>query len=178
MNATRIQKDGLKLLFICTHNRCRSILCEAITNHYGNQLLEAYSAGSAPAGEVFPLSILALQAGGIATCGLKSQSWDAFEALEPDIVITVCDSAAQETCPAWFGKASTLHWPLPDPSKMAGNDTEILEAFSRLIDYIANTIQHILNMVNTACSKAEKLKAIRTALESVDSIELGQGALA
>jgi uncharacterized membrane protein len=61
---------------------------------------------------------------------------------------------------------------------MAGNDTEILEAFSRLIDYIANTIQHILNMVNTACSKAEKLKAIRTALESVDSIELGQGALA
>ena len=69
----------MKLLFICTHNRCRSILAEAITNHLSNGLIEAKSAGSEPAGEVHPLTLKYLNDAGIPTEGLQSQSWDEFE---------------------------------------------------------------------------------------------------
>ena len=89
----------MKILYICTHNRCRSILSEAITNHASQGVIEAKSAGSQPVGEVHPLSIKYLAQSGIATSGLTSQSWDEFEAFAPDVVVTVCDSAAGETCP-------------------------------------------------------------------------------
>ena len=95
----------MKVLYICTHNRCRSILSEAITNHFSEGKIMAKSAGSQPVGEVHPLSIKYLQEAGIATDGLRSQSWDEFEAFAPDLVVTVCDSAAGEACPLWFGKS-------------------------------------------------------------------------
>jgi len=134
----------MKFLFICTHNRCRSILSEAITNHLANGKIIAYSAGSQPTGKVHPLSIKYLQARGIATAGLKSQSWDEFESIEPDVVITVCDSAANEQCPVWFGHCVKVHWGLPDPSKQNGTEEETKKAFYSVMDTIESRIRKVL----------------------------------
>ena len=133
-----------KFLFICTHNRCRSILSEAITNHLSDGKIIAYSAGSQPVGEVHPLSIKYLQARGIRTEGLQSQSWDEFESVEPDVVITVCDNAANEQCPVWFGNCVKVHWGLPDPSKLEGSEEKIRNAFYAVMDTIENRIQNVL----------------------------------
>lgn len=126
----------MKILFICTHNRCRSILSEAITNHSSNGVIVAKSAGSQPVGEVHPLSIKYLEEAGISTRGLRSQSWNEFEDFAPDLVVTVCDSAAGETCPVWFGKSLKLHWGLDDPSKLEGSDEQKAEAFRHCIELI------------------------------------------
>ena len=136
----------LKILFICTHNRCRSILSEAITNHVGQGKIEAQSAGSQPVGEVHPLSIKYLQEAGISTEGLISQSWDEFEDFAPDVVITVCDSAAGEACPLWFGKSVKVHWGLADPSKLSGSEDEIAQAFRATIDEITRRVNAMLNV--------------------------------
>ena len=109
----------LKILFICTHNRCRSILAEAIARHVSNGALDVRSAGSSPEGVVFPGTLKYLERQGISTEGLASQGWDEHESFAPDVVITVCDNAAGEACPAWMGKAARVHWGLPDPSKQA-----------------------------------------------------------
>jgi len=136
----------MKFLFICTHNRCRSILSEAITNHLAQGKITAYSAGSQPVGEVHPLTIKYLQARGVTTEGLKSQSWDEFEAIEPDVVITVCDSAAKEQCPVWFGNCVKVHWGLPDPSKLDGSEDDIRNAFFSVMDTIENRIRKVLTL--------------------------------
>ena len=127
----------MKVLYICTHNRCRSILSEAITNHVAGDVITAKSAGSQPVGEVHPLSLKYLSEAGIPTEGLKSQSWDEFEAFAPDLVITVCDSAAGESCPVWFGKSVKVHWGLSDPSKLTGNEEDIARAFNDTIAQIS-----------------------------------------
>jgi len=126
----------MKFLFICTHNRCRSILSEAITNDLGQGRITAVSAGSAPVGEVHPLSIKYLAEQNISTDGLISQSWNEFESDQPDVVITVCDSAASETCPIWFGNCAKVHWGLSDPSKLEGSEEEIKAAFYAVMDII------------------------------------------
>ena len=145
----------MKFLFICTHNRCRSILSEAITNHLARGKITAYSAGSQPVGQVHPLSIKYLQAKGIATEDLKSQSWDEFEAVEPDVVITVCDSAANEQCPVWFGNTVKVHWGLPDPSKLEGSEDEIKNAFFSVMDTIETRIKKVLALDLTHLSKSK-----------------------
>lgn len=136
----------MKILYICTHNRCRSILSEAITNHFSDGKIVAKSAGSQPVGEVHPLSIKYLQEVGIATEGLCSQSWDEFETFEADLVITVCDSAAGETCPVWFGKSLKMHWGLADPSKLQGSETEIADAFRATIEQIKQRVEQLTNL--------------------------------
>jgi len=110
-------KPPLKILFICTHNRCRSILSEAITHARADGRVVAASAGSRPAGEVHPATLAFLREAGYAVAGLRSKSWNEVKAFEPDVVVTVCDAAAQEPCPVWFGKSVQVHWGLPDPSK-------------------------------------------------------------
>lgn len=148
----------MKLLFICTHNRCRSILSEAITNQLGEGHLIAKSAGSQPAGEVHPLSLHYLKEKGYNTADLKSQYWDDLEAFEPDVVITVCDSAAQETCPVWFGHAIKIHWGLPDPSKLSGGSDDIRDAF--------------LSVIHTIEKRVERLKEVEA--ETLSTQELQQ----
>jgi arsenate reductase len=130
----------MKILYICTHNRCRSILSEAITRHLASDLIEARSAGSQPAGEVHPASLKALRAAGIDTSGLQSQSWNELESFAPDLVVTVCDSAAGESCPLWFGKALKVHWGLEDPSKLTGTEEEIDAAFRASIALISERV--------------------------------------
>ncbi|MEC9319363.1 MAG: arsenate reductase ArsC [Pseudomonadota bacterium] len=133
----------MKVLYICTHNRCRSILSEAITNHFASDHIQAKSAGSQPAGEVHPLSLRYLNEAGIPTDGLQSQSWDEFEDFKPDVVITVCDSAAGEACPVWFGQSIKVHWGLADPSKLEGSEEEIAAAFRDCIKEIKHRVSQL-----------------------------------
>lgn len=157
----------MKFLFICTHNRCRSILSEAITNHLAQGKITAYSAGSQPAGQVHPLSLEYLEARGISTEGLKSQSWDDFETVEPDVVITVCDNAANEACPIWFGDTVKIHWGLPDPSKLEGPEEAVESAFFAVMDTIEKRIRKVLELNLERMSSAE----LQSALQSVASEE-------
>jgi arsenate reductase len=126
----------MKLLFICTHNRCRSILSEVITNQRARGILTAASAGSAPVDAVHPLTLRFLQERGYDTAGLASQSWADLEAFEPDRVITVCDTAAGEACPLWMSDVEKVHWGLPDPSRVDGDDETVRAAFMAVIDRI------------------------------------------
>ena len=130
----------MKLLFICTHNRCRSILCEAIATQRGAGSLQAASAGSAPVDAVHPLTLRYLEERGYQTSGLQSQSWEDLAAFNPDRVVTVCDSAAGETCPLWMGEVENHHWGLPDPSRAEGSAAAIRSAFMAVIDRIENKV--------------------------------------
>lgn len=119
----------MRVLFMCTANSCRSILSEAMFNHLAPDGFEAVSAGSFPKGQVLPRSLTTLQQAGISTEGLSSKGNDAFESNPPDIVITVCDKAAGEACPVYFGPALKAHWGLEDPSDVQGSDAEVDAAF-------------------------------------------------
>ncbi len=131
----------MKILYICTHNRCRSILSEAITNQFGGGLITAASAGSQPVGEVHPLSLKYLEEAGISTEGLCSESWEDYADFTPDLVVTVCDSAEGETCPLWMGNTLKLHWGLADPSKLVGSEEEIAEAFRATITQVKGRVE-------------------------------------
>ena len=130
----------MKILFVCTHNRCRSILCEAIASQRGAGLLEAASAGSAPVDAVHPLTLCYLEERGYQTDGLRSQFWHDLETFEPDRVITVCDSAAGAVCPLWMGEVEKVHWGLPDPSRVEGDGQAIRSAFMAVIDCIEHKV--------------------------------------
>jgi arsenate reductase len=155
----------MKLLFICTHNRCRSILAEAVTNHYGKGVLTAKSAGSQPVGEVHPLSLRYLSEADIPTAGLTSQSWDEHESWQPDVVITVCDSAAGEQCPVWFGRSLKVHWGLVDPSRLEGSEQEIAAAFQNTIELLKTRIEKLIALDITNSDKNEWEKKFQQASE-------------
>lgn len=149
-----VKQTHMKILYICTHNRCRSILSEAVSNHLSDGKIIAKSAGSQPVGEVHPLSLKHLTEAGISTVGLTSQSWNDFEDFHPDIVITVCDSAAAESCPIWFGDTIKMHWGLADPSKLQGSDDDIAQAFRATIDEITLRVKALLNLNTLALDKS------------------------
>ena len=119
---------GMNVLFLCTGNSCRSILGEATFNHLAPAGWHAMSAGSKPAGYVHPRSLALLAREGISNDGYVSKSWDKLPAT-PDIVITVCASAAGETCPAYLGPVLRAHWGVEDPAHATGSDEEIDAAF-------------------------------------------------
>ena len=120
------------VLFLCTGNSARSIMAEAILNFKGRPTFVAYSAGSHPAGKLHPAALRQLEAAHLPTTGLRSKSWEEFE--RPDapplhFVITVCDNAAQEVCPAWPGQPVSAHWGLPDPAAVRGTQADMERAF-------------------------------------------------
>lgn len=158
----------MKILYVCTHNRCRSILSEAITNQLSNGRLQAYSAGSQPVGEVHPLSIRYLAEQGFPTENLKSKSWDEFEALQPDIVVTVCDSAAAEVCPVWFGDTLCIHWSLTDPSKLQGCEAEIRDAFYSVMGTIKQRVEKLLDLNLEVLSKTERQIRLHQLMKEVE----------
>lgn len=117
----------INVLVLCTGNSCRSILGEVLINELGQGRFRAYSAGSQPAGQVNPGALKKLAAEGHGIDGLASKSWDRFSeagAPEIDVVITVCDSAAGESCPVWYGSPVTAHWGIPDPADAAPEDAD------------------------------------------------------
>lgn len=118
----------MNVLFLCTGNSCRSILGEATFNHLAPEGWHAMSAGSKPTGQVHPRSLLLLSSEGISTDGYYSKSWENLPAT-PDIVISVCGNAANETCPAYLGPVLRSHWGVEDPAHVTGTDEEMNAAF-------------------------------------------------
>ena len=118
----------MNILFLCTGNSCRSILAEATFNHLAPPGWSAMSAGSQPTGQVHPRSLALLARESISTDGLHSKSWENLPQT-PDIVVTVCSSAAGETCPAFLGPVLRTHWGVDDPAHVRGTDAEIDAAF-------------------------------------------------
>lgn len=129
------------VLVLCAGNSCRSIMAEAIINTLGRGQYLARSAGSKPAGVVHPKSIETLKQHGIDVGEPRSKSWDEFEGESFDVVITVCDQAASESCPVFFGKHEKLHWSTPDPAKVQGSDDEINAAFYEAFNMLRNRIE-------------------------------------
>lgn len=119
----------MKLLFICTANSCRSILAEALLRHK-TQLHQALSAGSQPSGELNPMAIATLRAHYINTDNLYSKGWDDLD-YQPDCVITLCDNAGGEACPAYLGHVMRSHWGMADPAAAA--DDQAHEAFEQAL---------------------------------------------
>jgi arsenate reductase (thioredoxin) len=120
------------VLFICTGNSARSILAESLMNHAGKGRFVAYSAGSHPTGVVNPHALEALRSMGVAAQGARSKNWDEFaapDAPQMDFIFTVCDNAAGEVCPVWFGKPMTAHWGLPDPAAVSGSEDDVKLTF-------------------------------------------------
>lgn len=120
------------VLFLCTGNSARSIMGEAILNRIGAGRFKAWSAGSAPKGEVHPQALSLLTRLGYETAGLRSKGWEEFSAPgapKLDFVFTVCDNAANEVCPVWPGQPMTAHWGIPDPAAAEGPDDKIAAAF-------------------------------------------------
>jgi arsenate reductase len=131
----------MRVLFMCTANSCRSILSEAMFNHLAPHGFEAVSAGSFPKGQVLPRSLITLQHAGISIEGLSSKGNDAFQGCPPDIVITVCDKAAGEACPVYFGPALKSHWGLEDPSDVVGDMASVDAAFRATLGRIESRCQ-------------------------------------
>ena len=128
-----MRTKSLSILFLCTGNSCRSILAEATFNALAPANMRAMSAGSQPAGYVRPRSLALLEREGISTEGYYSKSWNDLK-ITPDVVITVCGNAANETCPAYLGShlgnVIRAHWGVDDPAKATGTEAEIDASFN------------------------------------------------
>lgn len=120
------------VLILCTANSARSVLGEALVRHLGQGKFTSYSAGSTPRGAVNPDALSCLERHGLPTGGFRSKSWEEFagvDAPEMDLIVTVCDSAAGEACPVWPGHPLVVHWGIPDPASVEGDDAARGAAF-------------------------------------------------
>lgn len=137
----------ITVLVLCTGNSARSILGEVLLNELGGGRLRAFSAGSHPTGRVNPGAIAKLRREGHAVAGLASKSWEQFtgpDAPLVDIVITVCDNAAGESCPVWRGSPVTVHWGIPDPA-IDTDDTALIDAaFDRAYAQLRGRVEAML----------------------------------
>jgi len=149
----------MNVLFLCTGNSCRSILGEATFNHLAPEGWRAMSAGSKPTGQVHPRSLALLAREGIATEGYYSKSWNDLP-VTPDIVLSVCGNAANETCPVYLGPVLRSHWGVEDPAHATGSDEEIDAAFMTAYRILRHRIETFLALpLNELQNDHERLKA-------------------
>lgn len=134
------------ILVLCTGNSCRSILGEALINHLADGRLQAFSAGSFPIGKVNENALTTLHEHGLSTEGYTSKSWDEFSDQHIDIVITVCDNAAGETCPAYLDTTVRAHWGLSDPAHINGSSDVIKTAFENTFLALESRINLMLKL--------------------------------
>lgn len=160
------------VLVLCTHNSARSVLAEGMLNHWAKRLgkdVRGHSAGSAPSGRVNPLALEALRNAGVDSGGFRSKSWDAFTAPEApplSIVITVCDSAAAEACPVFFGargQPAKVHWGYPDPSDAPGGEEGKRRAFELTRQAIGYRMLQLLALPLEGMDRA----ALQAALDDI-----------
>jgi arsenate reductase (thioredoxin) len=158
------------VLILCTHNSARNVLGEAMLNHLANRLgleVQAHSAGSAPKGRINPYALRVLEEAGIETGGFRSKSWDEFTT--PDspplsIVITVCDSAAAEACPVFFGgqgQPVKVHWGYPDPSNAEGSEEDRRLAFELTRQAIGYRMLQLLRLPLSGMPRQELAEALQ-----------------
>lgn len=139
----------INVLVLCTGNSARSILGEVLINELSGGRLRAFSAGSHPAGRVNPGALAKLRREGHAVEGLESKSWEQFsgpDAPPIDLVITVCDNAAGESCPVWHGSPVTVHWGIPDPAIDTEDKALIDAAFDRAYAQLRGRIEAMLSL--------------------------------
>lgn len=137
------------VLFLCTGNSARSILAEAALQREGGGRFKAFSAGSQPAGEVNPMTLSLLERLNYDTGFARSKSWDEFagpDAPKMDFVFTVCDNAANETCPIWPGQPMSAHWGVADPAAATGNEAERQLAFAEAYRMLSQRISIFVNL--------------------------------
>lgn len=158
----------MNVLFLCTGNSCRSILGEATFNHLAPNGWRAMSAGSKPTGEIHPRSIALLGREGIATEGYYSKSWDNLPAT-PDIVITVCASAAGETCPAYLGPVLRTHWGVEDPAHATGTNEQIDAAFNKAYRILRARIEAFLAL--PLATLAQDKSALKAEMDKIGQLE-------
>lgn len=130
-----------KILVICTGNSCRSIMAESLINALCKGPYRASSAGSLPVGYVHPKAIQTLFRHGIECVEPRSQSWDDYTSEHFDLLITVCDEAAGESCPHFLGDYETWHWGLPDPAQVEGDASTVKAAFESTYDQLKSLIE-------------------------------------
>jgi protein-tyrosine-phosphatase len=153
LSATLAEKRPIRVLFLCTGNSARSILAEALLNQLGAGQFKAESAGSHPTGRVHPLALAQLELMRLPIAGLRSKAWDEFagpDATPFDVIVTVCDDAASETCPVWPGTARRLHWSIADPAAVTGTLAERQTAFQATANALADRIRTLVETVVTA----------------------------
>lgn len=154
------------VLILCTHNSARSVLAEGMLNHWAARLgvaVRGFSAGSAPSGRLNPFAVEALARAGVDASGFRSKSWDEFVgagAPAMRVVITVCDSAAAETCPYWPGSPVKVHWGYADPSNAPGGDEDKRLAFELTRQAIGYRMLQLLALPLAAMGDAELQEAL------------------
>ncbi len=156
------------VLFLCTHNSARSVMAEALLNTIGSPRFKAFSAGSYPSGRPNPFALEQVKALGYPVESVRSKSWDEFaqpNSPHMDIIITVCDNAAGETCPVWPGHPTTAHWGFPDPSDTAGEAEAKRAAFGEVCHAIRQRILLLVDLRDDELknlSLSNELKRIAT----------------
>ena len=158
----------MNVLFLCTGNSCRSLISEAVFNHLAPAGWHAISAGSQPTGKLNDKALALLAGKGIATEGYSSKSWDDLP-VAPDIVVTVCASAAGETCPAYLGPVLRTHWGVDDPSHVVGTDEEIDAAFEQAYAVLRARIEAFLALPLDAL-KDDRAR-LKTALDRIGTVQ-------
>jgi len=135
----------MRVLFLCVHNSARSQMAEAFLKKYGGEKFEAESAGLEP-GKLNPYVVRAMDEAGIDISRNVTKSVFDFAARgrRYDVVITVCSKEAAERCPIFPGSHRKLHWPFPDPSALAGSDSEKMEETRRIRDMIENAVKNFI----------------------------------
>jgi arsenate reductase len=149
----------MNVLFLCTGNSCRSVLGEATFNHLAPEGWRALSAGSKPTGKIHPRSLALLEREGISTEGYFSKSWNDLP-VTPDIVLSVCGNAANETCPTYLGPVLRSHWGVEDPAHVEGSEAEIDAAFMTAYGILRYRIEQFLALPLEALkNNREQLKS-------------------
>jgi arsenate reductase len=155
-----MSQKSFNVLVLCTGNSARSILGEALFNHLGGGRIRAFSAGSQPSGQVNPVALETLERHGVPLPEARSKSWDEFAgpgAPAIDFILTVCASAAGETCPIWPGHPTTAHWGIDDPAHiepMAARRAAFERAFQLLRQRIEAFVRLPLDSMSAAEVKA------------------------
>lgn len=152
--------EPMNILVLCTGNSCRSILGEALINRLAAGRFRAFSAGSHPVGKVNDHALATLARHGLPTEGYRSQSWDEFRDVRIDLLITVCDSAAGETCPVYLDTAVRGHWGLPDPAQVTGTPEQVEAAFEATYTALESRVRRLLALPVETMSAPELAAAL------------------